>query len=760
MRTTRLVSLPLLAAVVVAACTQDRDLYDSSYKMKEASSNFNSTIMNSKDIDSTQTWNSSIPTRVVVTPASDGTLKIYTASPVGQTVAPLLTVNNVRAGQTLTLNVARPQTCSTLYVAIYDDGGYVIERNVAVVNDVVTVNFGAATSRASAAAPRRVPNGLKPVFDFKTNAPKASGENFLAAVPGGIERLTSNAASVNNYVDATFSGELNIWGAWNGSATSGGTVYLTGNLDFSNRRFYIAPNTNIFLVEGTTLTLRPSDATDLQGGCNIYVAYGASIVTTGELKLNNGLHIYNRGTLQANKLSVNNHSILYNEATVTVNGELSVENNNSVIVNDGSITATRLHTAGSGHVQNNVNIIISGNTDIDSNDNTWVNNGQYITDYFNYTAGSCDVINNCKLTVNERFYIDLGDTPAKGFQNDADGGVIAKTLLFEGPGFIYLGERSVFRVQETATMNITKDVYGIYGPSTGDYAVFEAESIANGAADPNQGFVANYFRHVVIATNSHFANGYSDKSAEQQAAGEVGVQPYYRLDSASGAKMASSKRGATDVNIPASTCNPGYVPGSVTPAASTPSTPSTPTPEPLPVEPTMYYYYAYEDLGVTDDFDFNDVVLAVTAPVDGTSDVYLMAAGGTLPTVVRLNGVQLGAEVHDAFEVGVSTMVNTTALTKNWVLMGQAQDVTDPSELPLTIVVTNMNGISTEVAAPVRGESPLMIRVAGDEEGKWRWAKERVYITDAYPAFGVWGANYVKGGAWSTTYVLENVINW
>ena len=50
--------------------------------------------------------------------------------------------------------------------------------------------------------------------------------------------------------------------------------------------------------------------------------------------------------------------------------------------------------------------------------------------------------------------------------------------------------------------------------------------------------------------------------------------------------------------------------------------------------------------------------------------------------------------------------------------------------------------------------------VAGDEEGKWRWAKERVYITDAYPAFGVWGANYVKGGAWSTTYVLENVINW
>lgn len=758
MKVIKVLTLSALAALGLASCSNEKDLYDPNYFKQEASNNFKANIMNGQEIDAAQTWNTSVATRVAVTPSESGTIKVYPASPIGQTVAPLITVTGVQAGQPVEMNIARPQTAQTLFVAQFDNNGYVIERNVQVSNNEATVNFVEPASRATQA--RRVPNGLTPVFDFSAKAPKASGENFLAAVPYGIQKLTQNGPSCNNYIDETFTGDLNIWGAWNGSATSGGTIYLSGNLDFSNRKFYLASNTNVFLVKGTTLTLNAKDAANLQAGCNFYIAEGASIVTPSELVLNNGLHMYNRGTIQAAKLSVNNNSILYNEATVNVNGELSTENNNSVIVNDGDIKATRLHTAGSSHVQNNATINISGNTDIDSNDNTWVNNGQYVTGNFNYTAGSCDVINNCKLTVNERFYINLGDTPAKGFQNDADAGVVTKTLAFNGPGFIYLSNRSVFRVLETATMNITKDTYGIYGPASGEYAVFEAETIANGAADPNQGFVANYFRRVVVATNSHFAFGYSDKSAAQQAAGEVGAQPYYRLDANSGAKMASSKNGATDINIAPTTCNPGYVPGTVITNPDPDPTPD-PTPDPvIPTEPTMYYFYAFEDLGVTDDFDFNDVVLAVTAPVNGTSDIYLMAAGGTLPTVVKLNGTQVGPEVHAAFEVSTATMVNTMQRTKSFVRIGQATNVTDASNLPLTIVVTKTDGQSTEVAAPVQGEAPLMIRTAGNSAGKWFWAKERINIDRAYPGFGAWGANYVNGGGWDANFVSDNVITY
>lgn len=54
---------------------------------------------------------------------------------------------------------------------------------------------------------------------------------------------------------------------------------------------------------------------------------------------------------------------------------------------------------------------------VNSNNNTWVNNGTYQTKYFNYNAGSSDVINNCRMIVKEDFNINLGDNPNKLFQD-------------------------------------------------------------------------------------------------------------------------------------------------------------------------------------------------------------------------------------------------------------------------------------------------------------------------------------------------------
>ena len=131
-------------------------------------------------------------------------------------------------------------------------------------------------------------------------------------MPDGVQKLTQNAASVNNYIDETWQDELKIWGNWDGSKTVGGTLYIKGNCDFSNRRFYVAPNTEVYLLEGATLTLNNDNAGNLQSDCNYYMAAGSKIVTPGELKLNNGLHIYNHGTIEANKLSTNSNSLLYN----------------------------------------------------------------------------------------------------------------------------------------------------------------------------------------------------------------------------------------------------------------------------------------------------------------------------------------------------------------------------------------------------------------------------------------------------------------
>ena len=707
---------------------------------EEYSSNFKTIVLGGQDVDSRQTWNTAVSTQITLTSAKTGTLKIYTTDPAqGTTVAALYT-SNINKNETKTFVVARPQGVTTLYATIFDESDYMID-NMAFDASESKVTAAFYTTPAGARQAKAARRAIQPVFNFPQDC---DASKFLSDVPAGVQKLTQNAASVNNYIDDTWQGELNIWGGWDGSKTSGGTLYIKGQNWYIDRKFYVAPNTEVYLVEGAVLVLSESNAKDLQGGCNFYLAPGAKIATPDgvELVLNNGLHIYNHGTLDVGKLSINNTSVLYNSNEVQVRGELSTENNNSVIVNDGTITATRLHTAGSSHVQNNGTMTISGNTDIDSNNNTWVNNGKYTTNYFYYTAGSNDVINNCQLTVKELFKINLGDTDRNGFQMDSDGGVVTKNFEAAGPSYIFMGAGSVFEVTETATMNITKDVYGIYGPETGNKAVFHAKKIVNGAANANQGFVANYFGQLMVAYDeSHFAQGYSDKDAQQQAAGEVGAQPYYHV----GEGAIVEKTEYIDYTIDATTCNPGFK-GNASKKD----------------EPKQYVYFAFEDLGTSDDFDFNDVVVRVSAPdANNVSTVELCAIGGTLQQKVFCDNVQIGEEVHSYGEFGANTYSNKIVGVPIAVL----GTVTVPNsisvaDLNINIQVTRKDGQVVTVAGPQPGETPFRVTVTGDDQGKWYWAKERTNLSDAYSQFGTWGANMDSNPNWYMNPINSRVVKW
>ena len=716
------------ATILIVSCSHDSWNQTNSATQRDAeeyTSNFK------------QTWNTAVTTQINLTSAKTGTLKIYTADPgQGSAVAALYT-GSVNKGEEKHLTVARPQDATTLYATVLDANGYMIDNMAFDASESeVTVAFYTTSAQArQAKASRRT---INPVFKFPQDA---DASKFLAAVPAGIEKLTQNAAAVNNYIDGSWTGELNIWGQWDGSKTSGGTLYITGQNWFLDRRFYVAPNTDIYLVEGAVLVLRAEDATNLQGGCNIYMASGAKIATPdgAELVLNNGLRLYNHGTIDVAKLSVNNSSVLYNSNVVQVRGELSTENSNSVIVNDGTMTATRLHTAGSSHVENNANMTISGNTDIDSNNNTWVNNGHYTTDYFYYTAGSNDVINNCHLTVNELFKINLGDTDKNGFQMDSNCGVVTKNFEAAGPSYIFMGAQSVFEVTETATMNITKDFYGIYGPETGDNAVFHAKKIVSGASE-NQGFVANYFGQLVVAYDeSHFPQGFSDKDAQQQANGEVGNQPYYHI----GDGAIVEKTEFVDYTVASSNCNPGFNGDGGNKE-----------------ELKQYTYFAFEDLGTSDDFDFNDVVVRVSTPDENNvSTVELCAIGGTLLQKVFCDNIQIGNEVHEYGSFGDNT--------KNFVKMPLAvlgtvnvPEGKSPADLNINIQVTRSNGEIVTVAGPRSGETPFRVVVSGNDEGKWFWAKERVNISDAYTQFGKWGADMDSNPDWYKSPVKGQVIEW
>ena len=131
-----------------------------------------------------------------------------------------------------------------------------------------------------------------------------------------------------------------------------------------------------------------------------------------------------------------------------------------------------------------------------------------------------------------------------------------------------------------------------------------------------------------------------------------------------------------------------------------------------------------EDLGATDDFDFNDVVFDVYNDRRGAV-ITLHAAGGTLPITVA------GKDVHEAF--GTNEMVNTgQGATCPVVIFRVPQNYYD---FKVPVVVSGSNGATWTLNAET-GEAPQMFAVPTSV----KWTKERTNIKDAYPQF----INYVR----------------
>ena len=579
-----------------------------------------------EDVDPTHKWATVgvAKTNITVNTGTGDTykVKIYDQNPIGyKGTLKLLGEGNTADGNSLNMKISYPLAKAYAYVTLFDSENYMTVYPAVIKDGLLELDIETNTAKASK---RRA---LQPSFQFPNDA---DASKFLSDVPSGINKLTQNAGSVNNYIDQTWQGDLNIWGQWDGSKSSGGTLYIKDNCDFSNRYFYFAGDSEMYLVAGATLTLNSTASGNLQQNTKIYIAEGAKLIANGELKLNNGLHIYNHGTIVANKLSTNNNSVLVNSGTVTVATKISVENNLSVIVNNGTITAADMNTAGSGKFENNNMVNISGTTLVNSNNNAWVNNGEYHTGNFIYNAASDDVINNCKMIVDEDFNINLGDNPGNGnFKMDAGSSVVTKyfngggnwSKLYStgwsgfngGPFYIYMGAGSLFDVTETATMNATKANYGIYGPASGSFAVFRAKKIVAGAA--GQGYEVTYGGNLYVATNDHFANGWSGQYPYIDIKGAAALTTY------SGAKAQLSNEG----------CGAAYI--------------GAPDEEERPETPQSYRYCFEDQFPDAGDYDFNDVVLTVTPALNDktlTIQVSLDAVGAlkTVGAAIRLVGVK------------------------------------------------------------------------------------------------------------------------
>ena len=565
-------------------------------------------------------------------------------------------------------------------------------------NDWGFGNIGKAATRAAVA---NRANAYSSVFTF----PTAPADNLFATEKDGNAVLITKYEDGNNfYIDNTING--------NGQTIqpNGNNIklYVTGD-NVIPSGFYIPASTTLYLLPGTKLTL-PDSYSFGQYQCKVYIAEGAELICAGKLQLAANCALYNRGTITTDQFEVTNSALFYNEGTIDMSektpGEISVENNNSVIVNDGTIKAKKLHTAGTGHVQNNADVTISGDTNVDSNNNTWVNNGQYTTNNFTYQATSGDVINNCKLTVNNKFFIGLGDSEGN-FK--LDGSIITKDFELHGPANIRMTSNSVIKVSNEAKMAITKPNYGIYGPASGDYAVLEAKNIV---WESKNNFCVSYFGNLYVVADSHFEHSYLDGDSDAaKANGGVGNCPTYYFDPAT-VKMYVNGTDKPDYTIAESECNPGF--------------------EGNKKKIEYAVRIICEDLGASDDFDFNDVVFDALMK-DGKTYIKVLAAGGTLPLTVA------GKEVHQIFGVSTSTMVNTQP-NAHYANKTEAQEfVVDQvwssyKDIPVK-VSTDANAMTEESMVTLKAEkgaAPQKIAV----DTNFEWCDERQQIETKYTNFG------------------------
>ena len=553
---------------------------------------------------------------------------------------------------------------------------------------------------------------------------------FKDAVPADIDNddhhLSDNGAGAGTYFIDNNNNSVSTWGAT--------TIYVKGTVDLSSEdtstpKFAPSNSSEIYLVKDSKLILGVASATNFNVAA-IYIAEGATLETATTLKANNKTKIYNHGTIKASSFEVNTSSFLYNVGTLEA-VSVNAESNNSRIVNDGTITSAEV-VVNAGAVMNNAEWTVTGTTEINSNNSGWVNNGHWTTYDYAYIGGSWNVINNCFLEVKNDFAMNIS-SDLGAFKIDGGGGVQTKyfdggkagTETVSGPFVIEMGPKAVFVVEETAILESGRgdeEGFGIFGPTEGEYAVFQAKNIAR---DPylesiqSHGAVT-YGGNLYVSAETHFAQGY-----DSDGTGSYTPQPY--IYEKKGFSIANNiyaggfNSGKPNINIPKTPCSPGFKGGN-----------------PL-------YRVIAEDLSASEagDFDFNDVVFDVVKAENGNTTLKLICAGGTLPLRVRGANQAEGVEIHSVFgqntpdENGKYQMYNTgagpTVPEATFTIKGE---YTTPEQIKDIIIEVKKNNVWMPLPAN-RGEAACKILV----DDTFKPVRERRNIADENKKF----TNYVQG---------------
>lgn len=360
-------------------------------------------------------------------------------------------------------------------------------------------------------------------------------------------------------------------------------------------------------------------------------------------------------------------------------------------------------------------------------------------------ATSFKLLTACQLYIDGLFDISTSDSPSNLFSVEG-GSYVQCGSLYMNNARVSLGGKAFFNVLGTATYNY--NLGGFYS-TTGEFALLKInEAIQN---QQGQGNTIGYHGKLYVACDHHFENGLS------------GSVPYIIWD---GAEMTGADN--ADIEIPDSECNPGYEG-----TADEDKDDDDDDDDSDDKYPLLSYAYAFEDLvkpSMTD-YDFNDVVLYITAPYgeDGNRavKVTLKAAGASKQLTVFFKDLYsgtspiaqniFGRDVHKVFGVEPGTLVNTGTPVDTEAKIATIEPVTVTVKVSDGFNITDHgdfyivdeNGMEVHIPNFTPGFTssnvPYTLRVAG---ANWRWPKERIGITDAYKDFIIWAGDVTSEIDW------------
>lgn len=472
-----------------------------------------------------------------------------------------------------------------------------------------------------------------------------------------------------------------------------GAYYISKNLKADKINF--SEDTKLYIKSGITLTLN----VDKIDKGTILVCKG------GTLRIN--------GTGKDDKDFTLKGSI-YNEGTVTINGDdFYMQNKEAELVNYGIIyieadfelSAGEFYNGESGQCVSYETSVDSNSTD-GANENkssaTWVNDGYYACDGFKVSSGY-RLQNNCNLHLGEDFKLEGSD---------------GKDVIFNNSGFIHCGGKAEL---ENAILNMA-------GKSIFKTQSLEFEKSVRLNSDAG---VQDKDKPLLLCVKKAL---YDDKG-ELTMSGVTYVtcgNDFFDSWAVSGHVLLVN----ATVGDHAQGCNPDYD-----------------KEEPSTTPPLAIFTYVFEDITTTTgDYDFNDVVLKVTAVNNGQVTIALAAAGATkeLSAGYKVNGRDniLWSSVHEALGVSAGTIVNPGPSTLADMPKQTIKNITSLGDIAFYIHEKNNPNLRVYISQDdpefQLGGVPFALCIPTD----WAYPAERQMINEKYEGFGAWGEDRNSHQEW------------